>query len=87
MARDNFRVDCPCCGHKLHIDVRHKRASAVDPAEARSRNLDDLLTETHGDEHRRRSQFDNAIDEEEHKKELLDKLFEDAKKRTKAEDD
>ena len=80
-----FEVLCPCCGAKLRVDPALKAVlSHEPPPEERSvKDLDDAVKGLKAEAAQRQAKFEESLKAQKGKKDLLDKKFQDALKRTK----
>ena len=80
-----FEVLCPCCQTKLRVDPE-SRAALLDelPPEERSvKTLTEAVNGLKAEAAQRQARFEESLKLEKTKKDLLDKKFQDALKRTK----
>lgn len=80
-------VDCPCCGARLKVDPETGSVIWADQARRPARDFDDLVSQVHS----RRSQLDEkfarSVKQNEHQREILEKKFEEARRRAAADPD
>jgi hypothetical protein len=83
--REPFEVTCPCCHAKVRIDPEMQAVlSHEPPPEERSvKNLTEAVKGLKGEAAQRQAKFDESLKAERSKKDLLDRKFQDALKRTK----
>lgn len=79
---DRVDVTCPCCGTRLTVDTATSEILAeerpkVDPA----KSFDAAMEEVRSGSQRRSEAFSKAFDRTQHLPNLLDKKFEEAKKK------
>ena len=83
-----FEVTCPCCNAKLRLDpvLRAVLSHEPPPEPPRAvRDLTDAVKELKNEAAQRQAKFEESLRAEKGKKNLLDKRFQDALKRTKDE--
>lgn len=86
MTRESIEFSCPCCGKRIEVEPRSRRARAVDPRDRAGKDFDGLLAAQSRESERLDDLFDGARSEHASESERIDKLFGDAK-RTAREDD
>jgi hypothetical protein len=82
-----FAVQCPCCQATLQIDPALRAVLSHElPAEPRSvRNLTDAVKGLEAEAAQRQAKFEESMRAQKSKKDLLDKRFQEALKRSKGE--
>ena len=80
-----FEVVCPCCQAKLRVDPEMQAVLSHElPPEERSvKTLTDAMKGLKAEAAQRQARFEESLKLEKSKKNLLDKKFQDALKRTK----
>jgi hypothetical protein len=83
--REPFEVICPCCHAKVRIDPEMRAVlSHEPPPEERSvKDLTEAVKGLKGEAAQRQAKFEESLKAERSKKDLLDRKFQDALKRTK----
>ena len=82
---DPYEVLCPCCQAKLRIDPALRAVLSYEPP-PEERSVKDLTEAVKGlkaEAAQRQAKFEESLKAEKGKKDLLDKKFQDALKRTK----
>jgi len=82
-----FAVQCPCCQATLQIDPELRAVLSHEPAaEPRSvRNLTEAVKGLEAEAAQRQHKFEESMRAQKTKKDLLDKRFQEALKRSKGE--
>jgi hypothetical protein len=81
-----LRVTCPCCGDVLTVDVATGDVLAEDrPKPKPSKSFEEAMGDVRGGAARRQDLFDQAFDRTRRLDDILDKKFEEARKKA-AED-
>ena len=82
---DPFEVLCPCCQAKLRIDpaLRAVLSHEPPPEERSVKDLTEAVKGLKAEAAQRQARFEESLKAEKGKKDLLDKKFQDALKRTK----
>jgi len=83
---DSVQVDCPCCGAKLTVDRSTGDVLASHAPRPAGRTFEDALGDVRAGGRRREEAFSKAFDKTRRLDDLLEKKFEEAKKKA-AEDD
>ena len=81
-----FEVTCPCCQAKLRVDpaLRAMLSHEPPPEPPRAvRDLSDAVKGLQSEAAQRQAKFEESLKAQKGKKDLLDKRFQDALKRTK----
>ncbi len=80
-----FEVLCPCCQAKLRIDPTYRAVLSheLPPEERTVKNLEDAVQGLKDEAAMRQSKFEESLRAQKGKKDLLDKKFQDALRRTK----
>jgi hypothetical protein len=83
--QEPFEVFCPCCQAKLRVDpeMRAVLSHELPPEERSVKNLTEAVQGLKAEAAQRQARFEESLKQEKGKKELLDKKFQDALKRTK----
>lgn len=84
-SREPFDVTCPCCQAKVRIDpeMRVVLSHEPPPEERTVKNLTEAVKGLKGEAAQRQAKFEESLKAERSKKDLLDRKFQDALKRTK----
>jgi hypothetical protein len=82
-----FEVHCPCCDATLRVDPRLKAVLSHElPPEPKSvRSLTEAVKGLEAEAAQRQAKFEESLRAQKSKKDLLDKRFQDALKRSKGE--
>jgi 2-keto-4-pentenoate hydratase len=80
-----FEVICPCCQAKLRIDpeMRAVLSHELPPEERTVKDLTDAVKELKAEAEQRQARFEESLKQQKQQKDLLDRKFQDALKRTK----
>jgi len=80
-----FEVLCPCCQAKLRVDpeLRAVLSHELPPEERSVKTLTEAMKGLKAEAAQRQARFEESLKLEKGKKDLLDKKFHDALKRTK----
>lgn len=79
-------VLCPCCGNRMTVDAATGDVLAEErPVPKPTKSFEDAMSEVQGGTKRREEAFSKAADKQRRLQDLLDKKFEEARK--KAADD
>jgi uncharacterized Zn finger protein (UPF0148 family) len=83
---DTVDVLCPCCGNKMKVDAASGEVLAEErPAPKPSKSFEQAMTDVKSGAQKREEAFSKAADRTRNLQDLLDKKFEEARK--KAADD
>jgi hypothetical protein len=84
-TQEPFEVECPCCASRLRVDAQLKAVlSHEPPPEERSvRDLTQAVKGLEAEAAQRQARFEESLRAQKTKKDLLDKRFQDALKRSK----
>jgi hypothetical protein len=84
-ALEPFEVLCPCCQAKLRVDpvLRAVLSHELPPEERSVKDLTDAVKGLKAEAAQRQAKFEESLKAQKGKKDLLDKKFQDALKRTK----
>jgi len=74
-------VTCPCCGAVLKVDPELGTVVWADPKKAPAKDFDDLVSRVHSQRSGLDEKFARSVAQNRRSKEILDKKFEEAKKR------
>jgi len=82
-----FELHCPCCGATLRVDPALKAILSHEPppVERTVRDLTQAVKGLEAEAAQRQAKFEESLRAQKTKKDLLDKRFQDALKRTKDE--
>jgi hypothetical protein len=83
--QEPFEVLCPCCQAKLRVDpeMRAVLSHELPPEERSVKDLTDAVKGLKAEAAQRQARFEESLKLQKNKKDLLDKKFQDALKRTK----
>ena len=83
--QEPFEVLCPCCQAKLRVDpeLRAILSHELPPEERSVKTLTEAMKGLKAEAAQRQARFEESLKLEKGKKDLLDKKFQDALKRTK----
>jgi hypothetical protein len=83
--QEPFEVLCPCCQAKLRVDpeMRAVLSHELPPEERTVKDLTDAVKGLKAEAAQRQARFEESLKLQKGKKDLLDKKFQDALKRTK----
>lgn len=83
--REPFEVVCPCCQARLRVDPEMCAVLSheLPPEERTIKNLTDAVMGLKAEAAQRQAKFEESLKLQKQKKDLLDKKFQDALKRTK----
>ncbi len=84
-AGEPFEVVCPCCQAKLRIDANFQAVLSfeIPPEERTIKTLTDAVQGLKAEAAQRQAKFEESLRSEKQKKDLLNRKFQDAFKRTK----
>jgi hypothetical protein len=82
---DRVEVTCPCCDTMLVVDAATGEVLSETRPKRPSKSFEDALGEVRGGSKRREDAFTKAFDRTQHQEDLLEKKFEEAKKKTNDE--
>lgn len=84
-VREPFEIICPCCQTRLRVDADSKAILSHEPPpeERTITNLEQAMMGLKAEAAQRQAKFEESMKQEKGKKDLLDKKFQDALKRTK----
>ena len=81
---DRVKVVCPCCQTKLVVEtVSGEILSEERPPKDLTKTFDDAVTQVRGGSQRRAEAFNKAFDRTKRLDDLLEKKFEEARKKAK----
>lgn len=78
-------VNCPCCGVLLKVDPETGSIVWVDKKKAPPRDFDDLVSNVQSQRNLLDEKFQRSVQQTRHQKEILEKKFEEARKRAAAD--
>jgi hypothetical protein len=83
--REPFEVLCPCCNARLRVDAEMGvvLSHELPPEERTIKNLEQAVMELKSEAAQRQAKFEESWKQQKTKKDVLDKKFQDALKRTK----
>lgn len=74
-------VACPCCGAELKVDPETGAVVWSERAHAPAKSFDDLVSRVHSQKSRLDEKFARSVAQTRHQKDILDKKFEEARRR------
>jgi len=80
-------VSCPCCGALLKVDPETASVVWVDQKKAPARSLDDLVSRVQSQRGVLDEKFARSMQQTKHQREILEKKFEQARRRAAADPD
>ena len=78
-------VECPCCGAHLKLDPETGSVVWVDRKQAPAKDFDDLVNRVHSQKSVLDEKFARSVQHTKHASEILEKKFEEARKRAEAD--
>jgi hypothetical protein len=83
--REPFEVLCPCCQARLRVDAEMGivLSHELPPEERAVKDLTDAVKSLKAEAAQRQARFEESLKLQKNKKDVLDKKFQDALKRTK----
>lgn len=78
-------VTCPCCQAELKVDPETAAVVWTNPKKAPPKDFDDLLDRVHSQKSVLDEKFARSVQQTRHAREILDKKFEEARKRAEAD--
>jgi hypothetical protein len=78
-------VDCPCCGSLLKVDPETGTVVWADKKKAPAKDFDDLVSRVHSQRSVLDEKFARSVQQTRQSKEILEKKFEEAKRRAAAD--
>jgi len=83
---DRIEVVCPCCSTKLTVDVASSEILSEErPKPDHAKTFDQAMNEVRSGASRREKAFDKAFDKTKNLDDLLEKKFEEARKKAAAD--
>lgn len=77
-----LEIVCPCCGNKMTLDAASGEILAEErPVPKPQKSFEEAMTEVQGGSQRREEAFSKAADKTRRLQDLLDKKFEEARKK------
>lgn len=80
-----FDVTCPCCGSLLKVDPETGAVVWAEQKKAPPKDFDDLVSRVRSQKGQLDEKFARSVQQTKHQREILDKKFEEAKKRAAAD--
>jgi hypothetical protein len=77
-------VNCPCCGSLLKVDPETGAVVWADKKQAPARDFDDLVSRVQSQKSVLDEKFARSVHQTRHQKQILEKKFEEARKRAAA---
>lgn len=81
--KDRVEVCCPCCGNKMVVDPASGEVLSEQRPKKPAKSFDEALGQVRAGSKKREDAFSKAFDRTRHLDELLEKKFEEARKKTK----
>jgi len=78
-------VECPCCGSLLKVDPETGTVVWADKKKAPAKDFDDLVSRVHSQRSVLDEKFARSVQQTRQSKEILEKKFEEAKRRAAAD--
>jgi hypothetical protein len=78
-------VECPCCGALLKVDPETGSVVWADRKKAPAKDFDDLVSRVQSQKSVLDEKFARSVEQTRHAKEILEKKFEEARKRAAAD--
>jgi hypothetical protein len=78
-------ITCPCCEAQLKVDPETGSVVWVDKKKAPLRDFDDLVNQVQSQKSQLDEKFARSVHQTKHAREILDKKFEEARKRAAAD--
>jgi len=78
-------VSCPCCGALLKVDPETGAVVWADRKKEPAKDFDDLVSRVRTHKSTLDEKFQRSMQQTKHQKEILDKKFEEARKRAEAD--
>jgi len=78
-------VNCPCCGALLKVDPETGAVVWADEKKAPARDFDDLVSRVQSQKSQLHEKFERSVQQTRHQHEILEKKFEEARKRAAAD--
>jgi hypothetical protein len=78
-------VECPCCGALLKVDPETSSVVWADKKKAPAKDFDDLVSRVQSQKSVLDEKFARSVEQTRHAKEILEKKFEEARKRAAAD--
>ena len=79
-----IEVLCPCCGNRMQVDASSGDVLSEDrPAPKPTKSFEDAMSEVRTGTQRREEAFSKAADKQRRLQDVLDKKFEEARKKAK----
>jgi hypothetical protein len=78
-------VSCPCCGALLKVDPETGAVVWADRKKEPAKDFDDLVNRVRTHKSTLDEKFARSVQQTKHQREILDKKFEEAKKRAEAD--
>ena len=80
---DRINVECPCCGTKLVVDAEQGDVLSEERPKRPKASFEDALSQVRSGSDRRAEAFDKAFDQTQRQESILEKKFEEARKKAK----
>jgi hypothetical protein len=78
-------VTCPCCGALLKIDPETSTVVWADRKKEPAKDFDDLVSRVKSHKSTLDEKFQRSVQQNKHQKEILEKKFEEARKRAETD--
>ena len=84
--KDRVQTTCPCCQTRLVVDAESGEVLSEERARAGGKSFESALKEVRGGAAKREEAFSKAFDRTQNLDSLLEKKFEEARKKSKDDD-
>ena len=84
---DRIQVCCPCCNNQMVVDVATGEVLSEERPKKPAKSFEDALSDVRSGSEKRENAFSKAFDRTRHLEDVLDKKFEEARKKSKDHDD
>jgi hypothetical protein len=78
-------IACPCCGALLKVDPETGAVVWADKKKAPAKNFDELVSRVQTQKSQLDEKFARSVQQTRHQREILDKKFEEARRRAAAD--
>lgn len=80
---DRIQVLCPCCNNRMVVDVATGEVLSEERPKKPARSFEDALSDVRAGSEKRENAFSKAFEKTRHLEDVLEKKFEEARKKTK----
>jgi adenine-specific DNA methylase len=74
-------VTCPCCGSLMKVDAETGAVVWTERKKEAARNFDELVDRVHSQKSQLDERFERSVRQNQHQRDILDRKFEEARKR------